>query len=302
MLFYNFWNVYRKLLFAITLVFFKNFRLQAYTQMVSSAVMAGYILSYWPCARYVDNVSKMVNELTFMAMLVNCAYIKEMSGSVNQYSPSSSPAATGSISGGLMISMMASNLVFHTARMTHNSVQAAKTIKNRRQHIASKWMGPPTSLDPAYSPDVSSGSDSSSEEDLNNPDDCPNLKKLQPPKSKEPHLFNDLEALCAALSWPVSVSDKVPMIKKIMEPVNVGAAPPDSESEDIIVKILDIELEIPKLLGELEEPEELIVGEDIWPNELKDFMADQPGKDNELTVEIPALPEHVPGEPTIGQD
>lgn len=30
-IFYNFWNVYRKVLFAGSLIFFKNFRLQAYT-------------------------------------------------------------------------------------------------------------------------------------------------------------------------------------------------------------------------------------------------------------------------------
>jgi hypothetical protein len=95
--------------------------------------MAGYILSYWPCARYVDNVSKIVNELTFMAMLINCAYIKEMSGNVSQYSPSANPAASGSISGGIMIFIMSSNMVYHVGRMIHNSVEAAKTIKMRRQ-------------------------------------------------------------------------------------------------------------------------------------------------------------------------
>jgi hypothetical protein len=171
-------------------------------------------------------------------------------------------------------------------------------------------MGPPTSLDQSYSPDNSSGSDSAEseqEEEFYDPDDCPNLAKLQPFNPMEPRLFNDLQALRAALSWPKPFSDEVPTkIKEkdkvpILEPVKVFPPDPDSEPEEII-EIPDIELEIPKLLFELEEPKELIVADDIWPSELKDFIADRPGADNELTTSIPALPEYAPGEPRIGQD
>ena len=207
-LFYNFWNIYRKLIFAISLVFFKNFRFQAYTQLGTSAVMALYILNMWPCARYVDNVSKIVNELTFMVQLIICAYLKEMSGNVNEYAQTLNPSANASVSGGIMIGVMGANLVFHSVRLIHNSVQAAQTIKMRRQQIASKWLGPPTALDPAYSPDITSGSESSSEEENYNPDDCPSLLKLQPPpKPQEPALFND-----RALKWPQAVQDTVPRI------------------------------------------------------------------------------------------
>ena len=133
-MFYNFWNIWRKLMYAVTIVFFDDmFRLQAYTQIVTSGIMTVYIMNYWPCARYVDNVSKLVNELTFISMLVNCAYLKEMSASVSSFDPGASPASAGSNAGNFMIVLISGNLIFHGLRMIHNSIQAAKTIKARRQ-------------------------------------------------------------------------------------------------------------------------------------------------------------------------
>ena len=153
-MFYNFWNIWRKLIYAVTLVFFHDmFRLQAYTQIITSGVMTAYVINYWPCARYIDNVAKLVNEFTFIAMLVNCAYLKEMSSSVSKFNPSTSPASAGSAAGNLMIVLISGNILFHGARLIHNSVQAAKTIKLRRQAITSKWMGPPCHNDPDYSDD-----------------------------------------------------------------------------------------------------------------------------------------------------
>ena len=95
--------------------------------------MLVYVMNYWPCARYVDNFSKVVNELTFIAMLVNCIYLKEMAASVSNYNPGASPAQAGQGAGDFMIFLTSANLVYHALRLTHNSVQAAKTIKMRRQ-------------------------------------------------------------------------------------------------------------------------------------------------------------------------
>ena len=69
-----------------------------------------------------------------MAMIVNCAYIKEMGKSLNKFDPSnSSPSATFSGTGNVMLAIMFLNMGFHSVRMIHNAVQAAKTIKMRRQ-------------------------------------------------------------------------------------------------------------------------------------------------------------------------
>jgi len=120
--------------------------------------MLGYVINYWPCARYADNVSKVVNELSFIIMLVNCAYIKEMAN-VSNFDPGASPVSAGQGAGDFMVFVTSANMIYHAARMIHNSVQAAKTIKQRRQAIASKWMGPPTHNDPIYSNDSSSGAE-----------------------------------------------------------------------------------------------------------------------------------------------
>ena len=47
-----------------------------------------------------------------------------MSGNVNDYSQTLAPSANASVSGGIMIGVMGTNLVFHSARMIHNSIQA----------------------------------------------------------------------------------------------------------------------------------------------------------------------------------
>ena len=54
-----------------------------------------YVMNYWPCARYVDNVAKVVNEMAFIAVLVNCVYLKEMAANVSNFNPSASPAQAG---------------------------------------------------------------------------------------------------------------------------------------------------------------------------------------------------------------
>ena len=91
--------------------------------------MTAYLMNYWPCARYVDNVSKVVNELTFIAMLVNCVYLKDMATSVSNFDPGASPAQAGQGAADFMIFLTSANLAFHGARLVHTSVQAAKTIK-----------------------------------------------------------------------------------------------------------------------------------------------------------------------------
>lgn len=125
-IFLNFWNVWRKLMYALTIVFFDDmFAVQAYTQLFCSGVMAAYVMNYWPCARYIDNVSKIVNELTFISMLFCCYYLKQMSHSVAHYSPNTTQMGAGLAAGNVMIVILSCNLIFHAVRMIHNTVQAA---------------------------------------------------------------------------------------------------------------------------------------------------------------------------------
>jgi len=132
-LFYSMWSLWRKLVFAITIVFFDDcFRLQVFSQMVCAAVMILYIVGYWPCARYIDNISKIINELSFSAMLICCVYLKEMRTGVNDFSPSGSPQAQAQGVSIVMQSILGLNLLFHAARLLHNSAQALKTLKLRR--------------------------------------------------------------------------------------------------------------------------------------------------------------------------
>ena len=133
-LFYNFFNIYRKLVFAISLVYFNtSFPVQLGSQLVCSGVMTAYIFSYWPCARYIDNVSKIVNEMTFLAMLTASAYLKEMKTAVNDFTPNADQSSLSSPIGTFMVVLTSANLAFHGVRLVHNSVQAAQTIKARRQ-------------------------------------------------------------------------------------------------------------------------------------------------------------------------
>ena len=177
--------MYRKIIYAVTVVFFDSyFRLQAYTQIVISGIMVAYVMNYWPCARYVDNVAKVVNEMVFIAVLVNCVYLKEMAASVSNFNPSASPAQAGQGAGNFMIFLTSGLMVFHAARLIHNAVQAARTLKMRRQAIASKWMGPPTDNDANYSNDSSSGTEEEPEKDEHDPDDSPSLDRMQLPKDE----------------------------------------------------------------------------------------------------------------------
>ena len=79
--------------------------------------MTLYVANYWPFARYVDNVSKIFNELCFVAILMILAYIKEIK-SMDDTKTTSSPI------GGVMIGITVSNMIFHGFRMTQNSIQA----------------------------------------------------------------------------------------------------------------------------------------------------------------------------------
>ena len=114
-LFLNFWGIWRKMMFAVTVVFFEDsFRLQAGIQFVGSAVMMGYLLNYWPCARYIDNVSKVVNELTITTMLLGATYLKEVEPSVREMTPSNeSLSDVSSKIGTAMIVLSSANLIFH---------------------------------------------------------------------------------------------------------------------------------------------------------------------------------------------
>ena len=42
--------------------------------IITSSIMIAFVMNYWPCARYADNLSKIGNELMFIGMLVCCIY------------------------------------------------------------------------------------------------------------------------------------------------------------------------------------------------------------------------------------
>ena len=134
-LFYNMFSLWRKMTYAISLVYFENeFGLQCYGQMACCAVMTGYLLTYRPCARYVDNVSKVLNELTFGTMLATSAYVKAVETGAASFNPSSAGEASAiSSAGTAMVVMTLANMGFHGVRLVHNTVQAAGTLKRRRR-------------------------------------------------------------------------------------------------------------------------------------------------------------------------
>jgi len=84
-----------------------------------------FVIAYWPCARYVDNVSKIINEACFSAMLICCVYLKEMRSSVNDFDPSGSPASQATSISVVMMVITFGNMAFHAARLIHNACQAA---------------------------------------------------------------------------------------------------------------------------------------------------------------------------------
>ncbi len=184
-LFYGMFTIWRKLAFALSLVFFdKNFKLQAGTQLVCSGVMGGYMVKHMPHARYSDNVSKVANEFVFASNIVQASYIKEMGSKVGEFDPKKTNTQAKSQIGGSMIAMTTGLLVFHAARTGSNSVRAVGTLKARRQSITAKWLGPPTINDPNYSNDESSGGE-------DGPPGLPDLKPdhddMGPPDPKQRH-------------------------------------------------------------------------------------------------------------------
>ena len=92
-----------------------------------------YLWSYWPCARYIDNVSKLFNELSFVGMLLCCSFLKEMSSSIRTLSLSDESSPSISAVAPMMDIILIGNVFFHCFRLAHNTVQAVKTLKARRQ-------------------------------------------------------------------------------------------------------------------------------------------------------------------------
>ena len=213
--------------------------------------MTAYVLNFWPCARYVDNVSKVFNEICFMAMMVCCSFIKEAGNSVNKFDASnSSPANTFNGTGNMMLTIMGINMGYHGVRMIHNSVQAAKTIKMRRQQIVSKWMGPPGHNDPDYSTDPDTDIESDPEpvpEPVFELDIKLALLKVPPVPSVTFAPFNEIKDR-SLFPQPFHDMDK-PTLPTQPEPeVPIIAEPekPDEEG-DAVIEIdlpIDIELEI----------------------------------------------------------
>ena len=81
-----------------------------------------YMIGYWPCSRYVDNVSKIVNEASFAAILIQCVYLKEMRSSVNEFDPSGSPAAQATGASYVMLGIVLGNMLYHSIRLIHNAI------------------------------------------------------------------------------------------------------------------------------------------------------------------------------------
>lgn len=130
-LFGTFFNLWRKAAYAISVVFYQDdFRLQAGTQLFASGTMLAYQIGYWPCARYADNASRVFNEIIFSFMLIQSICIKEMGPTVRTFSGGSGFA--NSI-GTLMVATTMVQMGFHTGRLSHNTVQACKTINKRKQ-------------------------------------------------------------------------------------------------------------------------------------------------------------------------
>lgn len=129
-LFGTFFNLWRKMAYAVSVVFYAdNFRLQAGTQLVASGTMLAYQINYWPNARYIDNASRVFNEIVFSFMMIQSAFIKEMGPTVRKFTGG---ADFGSSVGTLMVATTLAQMAFHTVRLVHNTVLAAKTIKKRR--------------------------------------------------------------------------------------------------------------------------------------------------------------------------
>lgn len=256
--FYNLFNMYRKLVMAVNFVFYQDsYRQQAYMQMVCSGVMLTYIVRSWPCARPVDNVSKVVNELTFMSCLIATSVVKEMGPAIAKFTPGGESSLEDGL-GNFIITMTALNLAWHTFRMIHNSFEAAGTIIKSRKQIVTKALGPPTVYDPAYSSDSDSGEepfDPISEfkpkpKPRVNPDDHPCLAnfELWMPDSypKPPKPFPDPGLTLKAAD---DAKPRMPLDEEVM---------PDMPGEVGIVEE-ELEMEFPAAPEDIKELEGILV-------------------------------------------
>ena len=226
--------------------------------IITSSIMIAYVMNYWPCARYSDNVSKIGNELIFIAMLVNCIYLKEMANSVSNLSPSVSPAQAGQGAGNFMIFLTCLTMVFHGGKLTQNMVQAGRELHLRRQTISAKLLGPPVINDPRFSNDSSSGSEL---------EDGPSIIPLRPPKIN-PKIDRKFFAVkIHMLQFPEEVVDEM-----IIMP-------------DVIPFLYQANIDEPKYQFD----------ESSWPKANKDCLPWEPY--NDMGISLPEITESVPGEP-----
>ena len=258
-----------------------------------------YLYNYWPCARYVDNVAKVFNELCFVGMLMSCAFMEEMSGSIGNLSLSSDRSASLTSVAPMMNIVLFGNVIFHCIRLAHNSVQAAKTIKARRQQIATKWLGPPVSNDAEYPPDTSSGEEEPLPEDGPNADDSPNLvtpNLLFPACEPDVDKHGKLNKRDYRSVFPKKfVAEALPsrdgsIPEKVLEPEpkSKGATVIDdgdlTEIEDVP---FDFDVPLPKV-PTFGFPNEFAFDENSLPEgDCLDMAPDQPGKENEMGFDMP---------------
>ena len=192
-----------------------------------------------------------------------------------------------------MVAMTSGNMLFHGARMIHNTVQAAKTLKMRRQQIAAKWMGPPTHNDPEYSNDPSSGEEKEKpivKEEKEDPDDSPDLDNLKIPEQEpaEGKSFGHLEIhfpkelFDAQIAKPKIEGEPDIIPRPVLEDSSTASEPEVDDKE-----APDIDIETPMLGGvEVVEPQ-ITIDENSWPKPDTDYIPDQPGQTNDLGIEMP---------------
>ena len=72
LIFYSSWNSFRKIIFAMMLVFFQNFPIiQIGSIVVCSGVMYAYVLKYWPFSKFQFNMNKILNELSIILIMLH---------------------------------------------------------------------------------------------------------------------------------------------------------------------------------------------------------------------------------------
>ena len=138
-----------------------------------------------------------------------------------------------------------------------------------------------------------------------NPDDKPNLDKVLPPM---PHLqpvsLGEWQVL-----FPPTVFDELAIVppvrpKSVEKPIPVAAVL-ELPSEPSVIEDIEFDLELVKFIEvNEEEPVVKLEEEQFMPYEDNEWstLPYRPGQENECGLELPQLPEMVPGEPKLNNE